>query len=151
MHLLEVRFWKKTNYPALHFLYSIGPHPVSSLHIYTFVVWVRLAKQETQTPPRHLVSPLQGSVNVHHCDLIVGATVTVHQFFCILLIGSIFCFVDSPRSLQTLQKPTLSWLTMTCPSTTSFLDDISQARPKEFWNKKSHWKNTMKCSKVRTV
>ena len=47
-----------------HFLYSVGPHPVSSLHIYTFVVsrghsWrVRLAKQETLTPPGHLVSPL---------------------------------------------------------------------------------------------
>ena len=43
-----------------HFLYSVGPHPVSSLHIYTFFVsWrVRLAKQETLTPPGHLVSPL---------------------------------------------------------------------------------------------
>ena len=46
-----------------HFLYSVGPHQVSSLHIYTFVgrghSWrVRLAKQETLTPPGHLVSPL---------------------------------------------------------------------------------------------
>ena len=40
----------------------VGPYPVSSLQIYTFVVlhsWrVRLAKQETLTPPGHLVSPL---------------------------------------------------------------------------------------------
>ena len=46
-----------------HFLYSVGQHPVSNLHIYTFVVsrasmGVRLAKQETLTPPGHLVSPL---------------------------------------------------------------------------------------------
>ena len=47
-----------------HFLYSVGPHPVSSLHIYTFSLchrhsWrVRLAKQETLTPPGHMVSPL---------------------------------------------------------------------------------------------
>ena len=47
-----------------HFLYSVGPHPVSSLHIYTLSLcsrnsWqVRLAKQETLTPLGHLVSPL---------------------------------------------------------------------------------------------
>ena len=47
-----------------HFLYSVGPHPVSSLHKYTLSLcrWhslrVRLAKQETLTPPGHLVSPL---------------------------------------------------------------------------------------------
>ena len=46
-----------------HFLYSVGPHPVSSLNIYTLLCrghsWrVRLAKQETLTPPGHLVSPL---------------------------------------------------------------------------------------------
>ena len=43
-----------------HFLHSVGPHPVSSLHIYTLVVsraFMRLAKQETLTPPGHLVSP----------------------------------------------------------------------------------------------
>ena len=46
---------------------------------------VRLAKQETLTPPGHLVSSLV--CRVHECppwDFIVGATVTVHQFFCIL-------------------------------------------------------------------
>ena len=46
-----------------HFLYSVSPHPVSSLHIYPLLCrgysWrVRLAKQETLTPPGHLVSPL---------------------------------------------------------------------------------------------
>ena len=46
-----------------HSLYSVSPHTVSSLNIYTFVCrghsWrVRLAKQETLTPPGHLVSPL---------------------------------------------------------------------------------------------
>ena len=46
-----------------HFLYSVGPHPVSSLNIYPLLCrghsWrVRLAKQETLTPPGHLVSPL---------------------------------------------------------------------------------------------
>ena len=55
-----------------HFLYSVGPHPVSSLHIYPLLCrrhswWMRLAKQEMLTPPGHLVSPLvwQGSMNVH--------------------------------------------------------------------------------------
>ena len=46
---------------------------------------VRLAKQETLTPPRHLVSPLV--CRVRECPpwcSIVGDTVTVHQFFCIL-------------------------------------------------------------------
>ena len=32
-----------------HFLYSVGPHPVSSLHIYTFVVsWVFMAGAASQ-------------------------------------------------------------------------------------------------------
>ena len=47
----------------LHFLYSVGPHPVSSLHIYTFVVSRAFmagaaSQQETLTSPGHLVSPL---------------------------------------------------------------------------------------------
>ena len=46
-----------------HFLYSAGPYPVSSLHIYPLLCrghsWrVRLTKQETLTPPGHLVSLL---------------------------------------------------------------------------------------------
>ena len=47
-----------------HFLYSVVPHPVASLNIYTLSLcrghsWrMWLAKQETPTPPGHLVSPL---------------------------------------------------------------------------------------------
>ena len=46
---------------------------------------VRLAKQDKLTPPGQLVSPLVSGVR--ECPpwcSIVGATVTVHQFFCIL-------------------------------------------------------------------
>ena len=54
-----------------HFLYSVGPHPVSILHIYTFVVsrafMAGVASQagdadSSRTPG--LTSGLQGSVNV---------------------------------------------------------------------------------------
>ena len=46
-----------------HFLYSVGPHEVSSLHTFTFVVSRAFmagaaSQQETLTPPGHLVSPL---------------------------------------------------------------------------------------------
>ena len=47
-----------------HFLCSVGPRPVSSLHIYKLLLcrghsWrVRLGKQETLTPPGYLISPL---------------------------------------------------------------------------------------------
>ena len=56
----------------LHFLYNVGPHPVSSLHIYSFVVsrafMVGAASQagdadSSQAPG--LTSDLQGSLNVH--------------------------------------------------------------------------------------
>ena len=73
-----------------HFLYSVGPHPVLA-SIYTLslcrghsrLVW--LAMQETLTLPGYLVSPLVCRVLecLPWCS-IVGATVTVHQFFCIL-------------------------------------------------------------------
>ena len=47
---------------------------------------VRLAKQEAPTPPGHLVSPLvcRGPWMSTVVLYFVGATVTVHQFFCIL-------------------------------------------------------------------
>ena len=51
---------------------------------------VRLAKQETLTPPGHLVSPLV--CRVRECPpwcSIVCATVTVHQFFCIFIYCNI--------------------------------------------------------------
>ena len=46
-----------------HFLFSVSPYPVSSLHIYPLLCSghscrVRLAKQKTLTPPGHLVSSL---------------------------------------------------------------------------------------------
>ena len=70
-----------------HFLYSVGSHPVSGLQLYTFVVsrafMAGAASQAaTLTPPGHLWFAW-----VRECPpwcSIVGATVTVHQFFCIL-------------------------------------------------------------------
>ena len=67
-----------------HFLYSVGPHPVSSLHIYTFVVSrAFMAGPASQAGDADsswapgLTSGLQRSVNVHRGALLVGATVTV--------------------------------------------------------------------------
>ena len=72
-----------------HFLYSVGPYPVASLHIHPLLCrgqsWrVQLAKQETLTPPGHLsglTSGLQGSVNVHRGAR--GALLLVPQWECI--------------------------------------------------------------------
>ena len=68
-----------------HFLYSVGPHPVSSLHIYTFVVprafMAGAASHAGDTDSSRalcLTSGLQGSVNVHH-----GALLLVSQWQCI--------------------------------------------------------------------
>ena len=68
-----------------HFLYSVGPHPVSNLHIYTFVVlrafMAGAASQAGDTDSSRapgLTSGLQGSVNVHH-----GALLLVPQWQCI--------------------------------------------------------------------
>ena len=67
------------------FLYSVGPHPVSNLHIYTFVVSRALMAgaashagdvDSSQAPG--LTSGLQGSVNVHR-----GALLLVPQWQCI--------------------------------------------------------------------
>ena len=59
-----------------HFLYSVGPHPVSSLHIYTFVVsrafMVGAASQEGDADS----SQVPGLTSGLH-------TVIVNQFFCI--------------------------------------------------------------------
>ena len=68
-----------------HFLYSVGPHPVLSLHIYTFVVsrafMAGVASQvgdaDSSRAP-DLTSGLQGSVNVHR-----GALLLVPQWQCI--------------------------------------------------------------------
>ena len=68
-----------------HFLFSIGPHPVSSLHIYTFVVSrvfmtgaPSQAGDADSTRAPGLTSGLQGSVNVHR-----GALLLVPQWQCI--------------------------------------------------------------------
>ena len=68
-----------------HFLYSVGPHPVSSLLIYTFVVsrafMAGAASQAGDADSSRapgLTSGLQGSVNVHR-----GALLLVPQWQCI--------------------------------------------------------------------
>ena len=68
-----------------HFLYSVCPYPVSSLHIYTFVVsrafMAGAASQAGDAGSSRapgLTSSLQGSVNVHR-----GALFLVPQWQCI--------------------------------------------------------------------
>ena len=75
-----------------YFLYSVGPHPVSSLHIYTFVVsrafMASAASQAADIDPSPapcLNSGLQGSVNVHR-----GALWLVPQWQCIS--SFVICF-----------------------------------------------------------
>ena len=74
--------------------YIVSVHIKCQLSIFIYPLlcrghsWrVRLAKQETMTPPGHLVH--LRAAGVRECPpwcSIVGATVTVHQFFCILHI-----------------------------------------------------------------
>ena len=59
-------------------LYSVGPHPVSSLHIYTFVVsrafMAGMASQAGDADASRasgLTSGLQGSVNVYRGALLL--------------------------------------------------------------------------------
>ena len=68
-----------------HFLYSVGPHQVSSLHVYTFVVLrafmagvASQAGDADSTRAPGLTSGLQGSVNAHR-----GALLLVPQWQCI--------------------------------------------------------------------
>ena len=66
-----------------HFLYSVGPHPVSGLHIFTFVVSrafmaASQAGDADSSRAPGLTSVLQGSVNVHR-----GALLLVPQWQCI--------------------------------------------------------------------
>ena len=68
-----------------HFLYSVGPHPVSSLYLYTFVVsrafMAGAASQAGDADSSRapgLTSGLQGSVNAHR-----GALLLVPQWRCI--------------------------------------------------------------------
>ena len=68
-----------------HFLYSVGPHPMSSLHIYTFVVsrafmagCASQAGDADSSRAPGLTSGLQVSVNIHR-----GALLLVPQWQCI--------------------------------------------------------------------
>ena len=68
-----------------HFLYSVGSHPVSSLHIYTFVVSraftagaASQAGDADSSRAPGLTSGLQGSVNDHR-----GSLLLVPQWQCI--------------------------------------------------------------------
>ena len=68
-----------------YFLYSVGPHPVSSFYIYTFVVsrtfMAGAASQAGDADSSRapgLTSGLQGSVNVHR-----GALLLISQWQCI--------------------------------------------------------------------
>ena len=61
-----------------HFLYGVGPHPASSLHIFTFVVsrafMTSAASQAGDADSSRapgLTSGLQGSVNVHRGALLL--------------------------------------------------------------------------------
>ena len=79
-----------------HFLYSVGPHPVSSLNIYTFVVsrafMAGAASQAGDADSSRapgLTSGLQGSVNVHR-----GALLLVPQWQCIS--SFVFYIVQKP-------------------------------------------------------
>ena len=59
---------------CLFILYSVGPHPVSSLHIYYFVV----SRAIMAGAASGLTSGMQGYVNVHH-----GALLLMPQWQCI--------------------------------------------------------------------
>ena len=76
-----------------HFLYNVGPHPVSSFHIYTFVVsqafMAGAASQAGDADSSRalgLPSGLQGTVNVHH-----GALLLVPQWQCISSFVFLIC------------------------------------------------------------
>ena len=85
-----------------HFLYSVGQHPVSSLHIYTFVVSRAFmagaaAKQETLTPPGHLVSPL----------VCRGPWMSIVVLYCCATVSS-FVFYTYDRDV--LEQLFYSWI-----------------------------------------
>ena len=70
-------------------------HPVSSLHIYTFVVsraFMAGAASQAGDTDSSRAPGLTSGAGVRECPpwcSIVGATVTVHQFFCILHIHTL--------------------------------------------------------------
>ena len=86
-----------------HFLYSVGQHPVSSLHIYTFVVsraFMAGAASEAgdadSSRAPGLTSGLQRSVNVHR-----GALLLVSQWQCIS--SFVFYIIDFTKNNRTHQ------------------------------------------------
>ena len=86
-----------------HFLYSVGPHPVSSLHIYTFVVsrafMAGAASQAGDADSSRapgLASGLQGSVNVYR-----GALLLVPQWQC---ISSFVFYISATILLDIYQR-----------------------------------------------
>ena len=94
-----------------HFLYSVGPHPVSSLYIYTFVVSrafmagaASQARDADSSRAPGLTSGLQGSVNVHR-----GTLLLVPQWQCIS--SSVFYIVFGPSTA--LYRPFLKHCTLT--------------------------------------
>ena len=92
-----------------HFLYSVGPHPVSSLRIYTFIMsrafMAGAASQAGDADSSRapgLTSGLQGSVNVHR-----GALLLVQQWQCIssfVFYILIFSLASISKFLQIRQK-----------------------------------------------
>ena len=94
-----------------HFLYSVGPHPVSNPHIYNFVVSrsfiagaASQAGDADSSRAPGLTSGLQGSVNVYN-----GALLLVPQWQCIssfvfyiIKIKSCFRKESLPRGIQIL-------------------------------------------------
>ena len=87
-----------------HFLYSVDQHPVSSLHIYTFVVsWAFMACAASQAGDADssrapgLTCGLQGSVNVHR-----GALLFVPQWQCIS--SFVFYFIITSQSFPKTQS-----------------------------------------------
>ena len=75
-----------------HFLYSVVPQPVSSLHIYTCVAGIHGGCGQPSRRCRLLPGKCSylwfaGVSKYPSWCSIVAATVTVHQFFCILHFG----------------------------------------------------------------
>ena len=77
-----------------HFLYRIGPHPVSDLHIFTYVVsrafMAGAASQAGDADSSRapgLTSGLQGSVNVHRGDLLLLPHWQCISFFLYFTLG----------------------------------------------------------------
>ena len=91
----------------LHFLYSVGPHPVSILHIHTFVVsrafMVGAASEAGDADSSRalgLTSGLKGSVNVHR-----GALFLVPQWQCIS--SFVFYIYEYDQSRQWIGQYTI--------------------------------------------